>query len=809
MQTIEETARCYHCYLDIPSGTNYQSIVLGGNRAFCCPGCQAIAEMISTNGLESFYQFRTKSNIKPDDILPQELLELESLDSPDVLSSITTQSQGEYQTIELGIEGITCAACGWLIKNQIKKRFDVNDIQVNTTTNRARLKFTKSTQLSSILKNIRELGYRAYPFSEDQQEKLVKAEDRAYSRRLIVAGLAMMQVMMFATGLYIGDFQDISKEHAYFLHLVSGLLATPVVFYSALPFFSSAWKALKHFHFGMNLPISIAIIASYSASIYSLLSNGKVYYFDSVVMFIFFLLVGRFIEHKMRLKAILKQQNFKQLIPLSVNRKNADGTIEVISTAKIKPSDQLIINAGAIVPVDGILLNGTAEVNEAVITGEFMPRKKNYRDSLYSGSENTSASFVMQATTNLADCRVQKLLQLQNNSEHLTSSEVSVADKIANWYVIILLVISLLTGFIWWQIDPSKVFPIILSLLVVSCPCALSLATPAAVAAAIARLTDRGLMIKDKSTLSRLAKINQAFFDKTGTLTLGKMSIHSTLLHATISEMECIQIAANLESISNHPIANAFKSLNIPSLPEAELKEVISGGIEGVINNQTYRIGKKEFVQQQSKLNNIEIPLVTNKDCSNLLIYLTKNNQHIATFILTDELNASSDRALKHLQKLNIETHLISGDSPKVCELIGSQFNFSSIIANVSPEQKLQTIQSAQQKGNCVLMIGDGVNDIGALSQADVGITLGVASHLSRGASNAVLVSQNLTVISEAIQVARKLNRIIRQNLSWAVFYNLIALPFAIMGLIPAWLAAIGMTASSLIVVLNAIRLRR
>lgn len=800
---------CYHCDLEIADGVEHQLTIFSKKQHFCCLGCLAIAEIICESNLQDFYRFRSKKNIQATPLLPQELLELEALDNQSIRDTITT-SNDHSQSIELGIEGMTCAACAWLIKTNLKQLAQVNEIEVNATTHRAIIKFDKNALLSPILKQIRNLGYHAFPFSEEAQQKSIQRENKIFSRRLVIAGIAMMQIMMLTTGLYIGEYQDISTEHAYFLHWVSGFFATPVVIYSARPFFKNAWNALKHKHFGMDLPVSIAILSGYLASMYSLITNANIYYFDSVVMFTFFLLIGRYLEHRVRLKAILKQQNFRKLIPLSVTKKNADNSTKEISVSQIEPNDLLVIHSGNTVPVDGILLSQMAELNEAILTGEFIPVNKQENDSITSGSTNNSAGFLMRATTDLKNSRLNNLIALQNNCNNITNKETSLADKIANAYVILLLMLVTIVGLIWWQIEPSKTFPVILSLLVVSCPCALSLATPAAITAAVSNLTDQGLMIRNFEKFNQLTNINDIYFDKTGTLTLGKMNLIKTIIYSNnFSKNYSNQIAATMELISNHPIAEAFKHLNITPIANVIAQEVIAGGVTATINNQTFRLGHANFVSDNTIDLNLYQPSKKDQNDAAIILYLTCDKEHVASFILADKINRTAAKAIRQLQQLKFTTTLISGDSQSSSNHVANQLGVKKIIANATPESKLQQLKQAQQQGMKVLMVGDGINDIGALSQADVSITMGNASHLSQSASDAVLVSHDLSVIPNSIQIVKKLNIIIKQNLTWAVFYNIVAIPFAALGLVPAWLAAIGMTSSSLIVVLNALRLRK
>ncbi len=796
------TDNCFHCDLPVAKNLDYECEVLGSNRHFCCAGCLAIAEILVENNLTNFYRFRDSPSRKAETLIPQELQNIKALDNLSVLEEISTETE-DTRSIELGLDGITCAACGWLIEKKLSTLPQVKQISVNVSTQRATLSWDKSQPLSKILKTLVDLGYRAYPFSEDAREQSFESVNRTYIKRLLVAGLGMMQVMTYALAIYIGEFQDISDENQSFLYWISGIVATPVIFYSAKPFFQSALRNLAARQLGMNLPVSIAILSAYSASVYSLIFDGHIFYFDSVVMFTFFLLIGRFLEHRARYRSLLKQQNFKQLMPLSVARRNTDQSITTIGISDILPGDILVIHAGGIIPVDGSLLEGAAEVNESVITGEFMPIKKQIGDKLSSGSSNHSASIVMRVSQDFAHSHIQKLIQLQQNAEQMKPDSVSLADRISHWYVFILLILVVASGIYWWQVSPSQAFSIILSVLVVSCPCALSLATPAAIAAATSQLSDLGFMIRSKTALSHLAKVTEVYFDKTGTLTTASMQIKEVILFTDTNQEQCIQIASSLENISDHPVAKAFKN-EVANCSASDLRETIGKGVTGIINSKRYRLGNEGYAFDEQS-NNTALPAVGFETH----LYLVCNNSHIATFVLQDSLKESAKPAIAKLIQQSLDVILLSGDSAASVANTAARLKIKKHFANSSPEGKLAIILNAQsQQKNC-LMVGDGFNDIGALGAANVSITMASGTSVSKTASDAVLVANDLNVIPQSIAIAHKVQKIIRQNLSWAVFYNITAIPFAMMGLVPAWLAAIGMSLSSLVVVLNALRLRK
>ncbi len=804
---------CFHCGLDNPEGINLTLTLFDKKRYFCCHGCIAIAETLAQNDMLDFYRFRERPSSKPEELIPQDLLKLEALDSPEILEEIS-QSDDDLREIQLGIEGITCGACGWLIEKHLSKIDYVREVSVNVSTHRAIIKWHQSGELSAILKSLRKLGYIGYPFSENEYENHNNLINRQYTKRLLVAALGMMQVMTYALAVYIGEFQDLEPKHQMFFHWLSGLIATPVVFYSALPFFTSAYNNLKRRHLGMNLPVSIAILAGYFASCYSLLFGSNVFYFDSIVMFTFFLLIGRYLEHRARYRSLLKQQNFSQLLPLTASKKQPDGTVQEVSLSQVKPGDELVIYAGGVIPVDGVLESDAADINEAILTGEFLPVEKSAGDTLLSGTTNHSASISMKVTRGVKQSHLQSLINLQAKAEQLKPRSISLADGIAHWYVAVLLVLVSLSGIYWFYHEQENTFAIVLSVLVVSCPCALSLATPAAIAAATSKLSDLGLMLRTASAFDDMQAVKHIVFDKTGTLTLGQIEIRELHVHnnnpcrlQTIDEIEShhyFEIACQLEQVSNHPIATAFRSAKHKSSGRIKNTQEFPGlGVSGQSEGNRFRLGNRAFVESHG------IALKDNRASQNeTQLFLVDQNQHLATFILEDRIKNSANSAIKQLQQLGYEISILSGDSNTAVKNIARRLKLTDVHAEMSPNAKLDFIHQRQKQGQNCLMVGDGFNDVGALSAAKMSITIGSGTQLSKSASGAVLVAKDLNVIPQSLALARKVNRIIKQNLAWAVSYNLLAVPFAMMGYIPAWLAAIGMSLSSLIVVLNALRLK-
>jgi len=807
-------SHCYHCGLVNPLEQEYSCELLTETRYFCCAGCLAIAETLVANGLTEFYRFRTASSQKQEALIPQEIRDIEALDTTEILQDISqsypsshnsenlSEGLNQLRSIDLGIEGISCAACGWLIEKHLNQFPQVKEISVNVSTQRAQLIWSADYPLSKLIKSLASIGYKMYPFNQDNREKVFAQSNHDYIKRILVAAFGMMQVMTYSLVIYVGEYQDLSVNNRDFFYGLSALVATPIVFYSAIPFFKSAYRNLKAKRLGMNFPVSIAILSAYFASLYSYIFDGTAFYFDSVVMLTFFLLIGRYLEHRARYRSLLKQQNFQQLLPLSVTLHQSNEN-KIIPLSDIKIGDHLIIFAGAIIPCDGVLLDDTAEINEAVLTGEFLPVKKQNGDSLISGSSNHSASFKMRVTKAVKESRIYQLIALQQQAEKIKPKAVSLADRFSHWYISSLLILAIVTAIYWLKTDPEMIFPVVLSMLVITCPCALSLATPASFAAASAELSDQGLMIRSSDALSNLSNIDQIYFDKTGTLTEGKISVSRTKAWGNHSPNRCLQIAASLEQLSNHPIASAFKKCTRQRLLVKNHQETISAGVQGEIEQIHYRLGQYKFVKRSNvQLNELEYKQ------SETALYLTANNQHIATFLMQDQIKKDAKSLIQQLKKQGYQCFIVSGDEKNLVEYTANALSVEHYFAALTPADKLSLVSKAQAEGHRILMLGDGLNDLGALAAANVSMSMATGTNVSKTASDAVLVTQELEVVNKSLLLAKKMNQIIKQNLSWAVIYNLVAIPFAMMGLVPAWLAALGMSFSSLVVVLNALRLR-
>jgi len=808
---------CFHCGLPVPKSASYSVEINNEEQPMCCIGCQSVAQVIVDNGLTDFYNHRTTKSTKPSDLIPAELQIYDNDALQESFVSFANEEQdGSIREASLILEGIVCAACVWLNERNVKRLEGVIDFRVNYSTHRASLKWDNTKiKLSDVLKAIADTGYNAHPFDPGRLDTLHQKEKSAALRRIALAGMGMMQVMMPAIAIYLGENSDMTDSMLHFLRWISLIITTPVVLYSSRVFFTSAWRDLKRGVFGMDVPVSLAIGSAYIASVWATLTNSGEVYFDSVVMFTFFLLLGRFLEMGARHKAGQVADALVRLLPQTATRleKDAKGndTQTIIAASELALGDRVLIKPGETIPADGSVIEGTSSANESVLTGESMPRQKTVGDALIGGSVNVESPLTMQVDKLGDSTMLSSIIRLLDRAQSEKPNLAKFADRSAGWFVLLLLGIAVAVFATWWFIDPSRAFWVALSVLVITCPCALSLATPAALTAATGNLTEQGVLATRGHALETLAKITHIIFDKTGTLTYGRLKVVKTqVLSDDLSENECSALASGLEASSEHPIAQAIQQLSSKPKSFVQLSAESGRGVEGKLDNKAYRIGTQSYVAELAGDENLN--LNNDKNEAALLettIYLGKKNQWLAVFDLQDEIRKEAKQSIEKLQAMGIKVSLLSGDNPQAVKVVSQALGIESASAELLPADKLAKVQQYQSQGEVVAMIGDGVNDAPVLAAADVSIAMGSGSQLAQASADMILLSENLAQLPSSIQLSKRMQSIIHQNFAWAIVYNLVAIPLAAMGWVLPWMAAIGMSMSSLVVVLNALRLKK
>ncbi|MBD3669889.1 MAG: cadmium-translocating P-type ATPase [Gammaproteobacteria bacterium] len=799
---MAEETDCYHCGLPVPPGSDYRVSIEGESREMCCPGCQAVAQAIVDSGLTDYYKYRTDQARTAKGLIPEALQQLELYDKPELQRSFVAVEDDNLREAALILEGITCAACVWLNERHVNSLPGVVDFRVNYSTHRARLKWDDSQiHLSEVLKAITAIGYIAHPFDPGRQEEIHKRERKQAMRRMAVAGLGMMQVMMISVGLYAGDYYGIDEGLKNLLRWVALLLTVPVVLYSARPFFNSAWRDLRRRQLGMDVPVSLAIGAAFLASTWATVMQTGEVYFDSVTMFTLFLLTSRFLEMGARQKAGQAAEELVRLLPAMATRLLEGGSEEVVTVAELQPGDRVLIRPGESVPADGLVTDGRSSVDESLLTGESLPRSKEVGSELIGGTVNVESPLTMQVEKVGADTVISAISRLLDRAQVEKPKMARLADRAAAWFVGAILILATAVGSYWSLHAPAEAFWIVLSVLVVTCPCALSLATPAALTAATSALTRMGLLTTRGHALETLARLDRILFDKTGTLTRGQLQLSQTRTLGALDETACLSLAAGLERGSEHPVGRILREhADLPA--NAEAVEARPGfGIEGRIEGTIYRVGHFDYVSELA--GPAEAPDVE----GGTAVYLGSEAGWLAQFVLTDELRDEAHETVAGLQALGIEVELLSGDHPDEVARIARQAGIQHWQGGQRPDDKLAHIRSLQQQGLVVAMVGDGVNDAPVLAGAQVSIAMGGGTQLAHASADMVLFSEQLSHLVGGVTMARRTLSIIRQNLAWALGYNLLALPLASMGLVAPWMAAIGMSASSLVVVVNALRL--
>ena len=801
----DHTESCFHCAASIAPGARWTLMVDGVERAFCCAGCRGIAQTIHAAGLADFYLRRAQRAETP----PEAPDEWTQYDIVAEAQRLIARVDGTCE-ISLLIEGIRCAACVWLIETYVGRLPGVVAFGVNFATQRAHLRWSeRALRLSDVLRAIASVGYRAYPYDPARREALSRREGRALLTRTAIALLAMMQVMMFSIPAYI-SIDGVEVAHERLLDWAGLVLSLPVVLYSAAPFFKGALRDLRLGRLGMDVPVALGIGAAFMASAWATLAGEGAVYFDSVTMFVALLLLARYVEFRARQKAGAAIEAGARERPHTAERLPCypdDGPTEYIAASQLVPGDVIRIGAGTAVPADGQVLAGRSSVEEAILTGESWPRAKAPGSSVLAGSLNRESPLLVRVSASGEATTVAALARLVERVANDRPRIARLADRAATWFVSGLLLIAAVTALVWTELDPSRVLVVSFAVLIVSCPCALSLATPAALAAAAGALGRRGILAVRPNALEALSRTTHVVIDKTGTLTVGMLQLRDIETSGALGPDACLAIAAAIEQGSAHPIAAALRAAGGQQALAQDVVAVSGEGVEGSVAGRRYRCGRPAWV---GALHGLAVPATLDARAADaILVALGDESRWIAWFTFGDVLRGGAKELAAALRGMGIAVSLVSGDRPTSVEQFAKAAGIDRWQGEATPEAKRAYIAALQGDGSVVAMIGDGINDAPSLAQADVSLALGGATALTQWTADIVVRGADLRDVGVAFDAARRTFRVIRQNLAWALAYNAIAIPLAATGHLTPLLAAIGMSASSILVVANASRLAR
>lgn len=810
---VTMTSKCFHCNEAVPRGINLTVEISQIQQPMCCIGCQAVAQTIVDNGLTQYYAVRTEPAQKGQSLVPEQLQKNKLLDEA-VLQSEFIYQEDDYKEAILTIDGISCAACAWLIEMQLEKLEGLIKINVNATSQRATVKWQDDAlKLSDILHAIEHIGYQALPFKANEAELRNKKQSKAFIKRLGISGILMMQIMMIAFGLYFGAFSEMAEHNKVYLRWVSFILAIPIIFYGAFPFYTGAIKAIKAKRLSMDVPVSIAIILAFSASAWATITQQGEVYFESVSMFTFLLLIGKFLEFRARSHASQVSANLLKLMPMTATKVilSSDGISEesqskevLVAAKQLIQGDLVIIKPGEVVPADGIITSGVSQLNEAMLSGEQLPINKTINDNVFAGTINGDGNITVQVKQATNESFLSQLIRLSEQAQAHKPKIAKLSDKIAQYFVALILLTSIATAIYWQQHLPEEAFWITLSVLVATCPCALSLATPTALTCATTHLNRAGIMIKSGHVMETVPKINCFAFDKTGTLTTGEFTINKIELvnsESSFNQEKILAIAAALEAYSEHPIAKPFAEYRDYSLTAEEVKVHSGQGVTGTLKNIDYAIGKYSWLAKTMSFDKNQAQSFSDASC-----ILIANKQVIAAFYLIDNIRDDAFDTISNLNREN-RTLLLSGDSQMACDTIAQKLPVNTVLGGLSAQDKMEQLKQAQKQGYKVAMTGDGVNDSPVFGAAHISIAMGCGADITKSGADVILLNNKMASIETLIKVAHKTRRIILQNYLWAFGYNAIVLPLAVAGYITPYMAVIGMSASSILVITNSLRL--
>lgn len=745
----------------------------------------------------------------PDAVSAAEVLRL--LDDPVEWSAFSRpdpQSAGCWES-NLLIEGMHCAACALTVEDALLSVPGVLKAEVGAGSHRARVVWSSdAVRPSAWMSAVQTAGYRAVPANDSFARERRKSEARKALWQLGVAGLCMMQVMMYAYPAYVAAPGDLTAEMEQLLRWASWVLTLPVILFSCGPFFGNALRDIAGRRVSMDLPVALGMLITFIVSTAGTFDPqgifGREVYFDSLTMFVFFLLSGRWLELRLRDRTAGALEALMNRLPDNVARLCDDGNYERVPVRRLLAGDIIRILPGETFPADGVVIQGDTMVDEALLTGESRPVPRGLGSAVIAGSHNLS-SVVQARVERIGDqTRFAQIVALMESASTTKPTLARLADRIAKPFFIAVLLAAGLACAFWWGRDPERALMVAVAVLVVTCPCALSLATPAAMLAAAGTLARRGVLVRRLDAFEAMEPIDTVMFDKTGTLTRDAMVLASTQVREGVGVEQALGMAAALAGHSLHPVSRALVAAARASLPwNADVvKEVAGGGVLGRVWS-----GDTSLAPFDVRLGSADFCGVALSQADSLQTYLSDERGWLATFELHEDVRPDALETVAALQHEGVAVYLLSGDSAQAAARVAAQVGITEFRGNCSPQDKLDFLNNAQQLGHKVAVVGDGLNDGPVLAGAHVSFAFGQAVPLAQAQADFVVLGDQLTAVVRTLQIARRTMRVVRQNLWWAAIYNAVCVPLAVVGWLPAWLAGLGMALSSLLVVLNALRL--
>jgi Cu2+-exporting ATPase len=796
---------CDHCLLPFPEREAIRDEIGGKKKVFCCIGCRGIYRVIHEEGLDEFYERR--SGWKPGP--------LEDVPVAIDLFRDSVRYTGDEAEMDISLSGIRCASCIWLIEHSLSRLQGINEARVNYATHRARIRWDpKSVTLDTILKRIKSLGYMSRPYAVSALDEHLREEKRDLLIRFGTAAFFSMQLMLYTTALYAGYFQGIDSFHKKIFELIALALATPVMFYCGYPFLKGAIRAALNRTFSMDTLVFLGSFSAYFYSVIAILVGGEVY-FDTSAMIITLILLGRFVETGAKAKASGAVSALIRLQPKEAKLAgNGEGAGSRVPVSSLAIGDRIEVIPGEKIPVDCIVVKGSSELDESMLTGEATPLMKTEGAQVFAGTMNLNGGLVLEVTRVGNETALARIIAVIEEAQARKAPVQKTADRVVGLFVPVVILIAAATFAFRLALGSGMTFSLMtaVSVLVIACPCALGLATPLTVLIGSTLLASRGILAKGGDIFESVARSDSVIFDKTGTLTTGTPTLTNVLAY-DIDERKLRVLAASIERHSEHTVSKALRA----GISDSDLHPVTSfrahpgRGVEGRRDDELLLAGNTSFLESRS----VKITEGQRKDLVSLsskgdtIIGLAVGSELKGWFVISDDLRQGAREVVAALKRRGCTVGLITGDHRTAAEEIGKRTGISMINAEVLPAQKAAKVREMKEAGHRVVMVGDGINDAPALIEADAGVAMVSATDVAMESADVVLMRNDLSLVPRLMEICGKSLSVIRQNLWWAFSYNIVAIPLAVSGKLHPIVAAAFMAMSSLMVVGNSLRLYR